>query len=84
MVAVLPFTTSGLADDSEFFAKGIHDDLLTQLAQLQSIRVISRTSVLEYRGIKRNSSACWPKSRNNNQGGPEPAHGASCHSCNNP
>lgn len=54
MVAVLPFTTSGLTGDSEFFANGMHDDLLTQLAQLQSIRVISRTSVLEYRNTTRN------------------------------
>ncbi len=54
MVAVLPFTSSGFAGDSEFFANGIHDDLLTQLAQLQSIRVISRTSVLEYQDSNRN------------------------------
>lgn len=54
MVAVLPFASSGLAGDSEFFATGVHDDLLTQLAKLQSIRVISRTSVLEYRNIVRN------------------------------
>jgi TolB-like protein len=49
MVAVLPFTAASLAGDSEFFAIGVHDDLLTQLAQLESIRVISRTSVLEYK-----------------------------------
>jgi TolB-like protein len=49
MVAVLPFTAASLGGDSEFFANGVHDDLLTQLAQLESIRVISRTSVLEYR-----------------------------------
>lgn len=54
MVAVLPFATFGQAGDSEFFAKGMHDDLLTQLAQLESIRVISRTSVLEYRGTSQN------------------------------
>lgn len=54
IVAVLPFTHSGLERDSEFFAKGVHDDLLTQLAQLQSIRVISRTSVMEYRNQDRN------------------------------
>jgi TolB-like protein len=53
MVAVLPFLTSGLAGDSEFFANGMHDDLLTQLAQLQSIRVISRTSVYPYRDSER-------------------------------
>ena len=49
MLAVLPFVSASLGGDSEFFASGVHDDLLTQLAQLQSIRVISRTSVLEYR-----------------------------------
>jgi TolB-like protein len=53
MVAVLPFTSAGLADDSEFFASGMHDDLLTQLAQLQSMRVISRTSVYQYRDSDR-------------------------------
>jgi len=54
MVAVLPFVSASLAGDSEFFAVGVHDDLLTQLAQLHSIRVISRTSVLEYRNTVRN------------------------------
>jgi TolB-like protein/DNA-binding winged helix-turn-helix (wHTH) protein len=54
MVAVLPFITADLAGDSEFFARGVHDDLLTQLAQLESIRVISRTSVSEYRDTERN------------------------------
>jgi TolB-like protein/tetratricopeptide (TPR) repeat protein len=54
MVAVLPFVSASLGGDSEFFATGMHDDLLTQLAQLQSIRVISRTSVLEYRDAVRN------------------------------
>jgi TolB-like protein len=49
MVAVLPFTAASLEGESEFFAVGVHDDLLTQLAQLESIRVISRTSVLEYK-----------------------------------
>jgi len=54
MVAVLPFISAELAGDSEFFARGVHDDLLTQLAQLESMRVISRTSVSEYRGTERN------------------------------
>ena len=54
MLAVLPFVSASLGGDSEFFATGVHDDLLTQLAHLQSIRVISRTSVLEYRDTVRN------------------------------
>jgi TolB-like protein len=54
MVAVLPFTAASLDGENEFFAYGVHDDLLTQLAQLESIRVISRTSVLEYKDTIRN------------------------------
>jgi len=53
-IAVLPFTASDMTGDSGFFANGMHDDLLTQLAQLQSIKVISRTSVLEYRDTTHN------------------------------
>ena len=54
MVAVLPFVSASLGGESAFFATGVHDDLLTQLAQLQSIRVISRTSVLEFKDTIRN------------------------------
>ena len=54
MVAVLPFSYSSQAGDSEFFANGVHDDLLTQLSKLQSLRVISSTSVKEYRNVARN------------------------------
>ena len=54
MVAVLPFTAVSMGGDNEFFANGVHDDLLTRLAQLQSLRVISRTSVLEYKDTIRN------------------------------
>lgn len=54
MVAVLPFTAASMGGDNEFFARGVHDDLLTRLAQLQSLRVISRTSVLEYKDTIRN------------------------------
>lgn len=54
VVAVLPFVSAGLSGDSKFIADGVHDDLLTQLAQLESLRVISRTSVSEYRDTQRN------------------------------
>jgi TolB-like protein len=54
MVAVLPFTSASLGEANEFFASGVHDDLLTQLSQLEAIRVISRTSVLEYKDTVRN------------------------------
>jgi TolB-like protein/Flp pilus assembly protein TadD len=48
-VAVLPFAFRSNNPDDEFFAEGMHDDLLTQLAKIGSLKVISRTSVLEYK-----------------------------------
>jgi TolB-like protein len=54
VVAVLPFSAVTTTEDSEFFAAGVHDDLLTKLAQLPSMLVISRTSVLQYKDTRRN------------------------------
>jgi len=54
VVAVLPLAAIGEASDSEFFAHGIHNDLLTQLAKLDSLRVISGTSVQGYRAPEQN------------------------------
>ncbi|MEE4280241.1 MAG: hypothetical protein V2I82_17380 [Halieaceae bacterium] len=53
MVGVLPFAHMGSSEDGEFFAAGIHDDLLTRLARLGGLRVISRTSVLQYAGTSK-------------------------------
>ena len=49
-----PFTTRSAQEDTVFFADGIHDDLLTRLANIGSLKVISRTSVLQYRDLTRN------------------------------
>ena len=54
VVAVLPFSAVTANEDSEFFAAGVHDDLLTKLAQTPSMLVVSRTSVMEYKGVQRN------------------------------
>ena len=54
VIAVLPFSAVTATEDSEFFAAGVHDDLLTKLAQSPSMLVISRTSVLEYKNVQRN------------------------------
>ena len=48
-LAVLPFDNRSNQEDDEFFTSGIHDDLLTQLAQISSLRVISRTSVVQFK-----------------------------------
>mgnify|MGYP001816490833 CR=1 FL=1 len=53
-IAVLPFTSRSSIEENQFFADGIHDDLLTRLAEVDSLRVISRTSVNQYRDTTRN------------------------------
>ena len=54
-IAVLPFSnSSAAAENADFFADGVHDDLLTQLAKLSGLKVISRTSVMEYRDTPKN------------------------------
>lgn len=49
-VAVLPFDVLGLSDEGGFLASGIHNDLLTELSKVPDLTVISRTSVMSYRG----------------------------------
>ena len=53
-IAVLPFTSRSSDSENQFFTDGIHDDLLTRLSDIESLRVISRTSVLEYRDTTKN------------------------------
>ncbi len=48
-VAVLPFVNRSSLEEDAYFAEGIHDDLLTTLAKIGSLRVTSRTSVMRYR-----------------------------------
>ena len=49
-IAVLPF--ENLSEDKEhaFFADGVQDDILTKLAKIADLKVISRTSVMQYQG----------------------------------
>jgi len=49
-IAVLPF--QNLSDDKEntYFADGVQDDVLTNLSKIGDLKVISRTSVMQYRG----------------------------------
>ncbi len=54
-IAVLPFDNFSDGKESAFFADGIQDDILTSLAKIQDLKVISRTSVMPYRGAGKNN-----------------------------
>lgn len=49
-IAVLPFANLSNAPENAYFAEGIQDDILTNLSKIGDLKVISRTSVLAYRG----------------------------------
>ena len=51
-VAVLPFDNRSASQDDTYFVDGIHDDILTQLSKVSGMRVISRTSVEQFRDTK--------------------------------
>jgi TolB-like protein/tetratricopeptide (TPR) repeat protein len=53
-IAVLPFTSRSTDPQNQLFADGIHDDLLTRLANVSALKVISRTSMMEYRDTTKN------------------------------
>src|SRR5438067_2503825 len=49
-IAVLPFENLGDEKEHAAFADGVQDDILTKLAKIADLKVISRTSVMQYRG----------------------------------
>jgi len=48
-IAVMPFTNLSAEPSNQFFADGIHDDLLTRISNIREIKTISRSSVMTYR-----------------------------------
>ncbi len=52
-IAVLPFENLSGDPEQEYLADGVTDTLLTNLAQIHSLRVISRGSTLQYRGTRK-------------------------------
>lgn len=54
-VAVLPFTDMSRDGDQAYFSDGLHEELLSRLAELGLFRVPSRTSVEVYRKTKKNA-----------------------------
>jgi TolB-like protein/Flp pilus assembly protein TadD len=54
-IAVLPFDSFGSDKDSVYFADAVQDQILTDLAKVAELKVISRTSVMQYKsGAPRN------------------------------
>jgi TolB-like protein/class 3 adenylate cyclase/Tfp pilus assembly protein PilF len=54
-IAVLPFENRSRDPDNAFFTDGVQDEILTDLAKIADLKVISRTSVMQYKsGVARN------------------------------
>jgi TolB-like protein/Flp pilus assembly protein TadD len=53
-IAVLPFENRSSEPETEYFSDGVMDDVLTALSKIRDLRVISRTSVMQYKGTRKN------------------------------
>ena len=52
-IAVLPFINRSQLQEDKWFTDGMHDELLTRLSRIGSLKVISRTSVMRYRNTEK-------------------------------
>ena len=52
-IAVLPFANMSASAENEFFSDGVTEEILTTLARIQGLKVISRTSVMQYKGTSK-------------------------------
>ena len=54
-IAVLPFSNLSKEEENAFFSDGVQDEILTDLARIADLKVISRASVMQYKsGVSRN------------------------------
>ncbi|HEX9971323.1 MAG TPA: protein kinase [bacterium] len=53
-IAVLPFTNLSGSKEDEYFSDGITEDIIIQLTKIADLRVISRTSVMQYKSVNKN------------------------------
>jgi len=49
-IAVLPFSNLSGSQEEDYFSDGMTEDIITHLSKIKDLRVVSRTSVLKYRG----------------------------------
>src|SRR5215831_5173899 len=52
-IAVLPFQNLSPDPENAYFADGMTEDILTQLAKIRDLKVISRSSVIQYKGTQK-------------------------------
>jgi TolB-like protein/DNA-binding winged helix-turn-helix (wHTH) protein len=52
-VAVLPLQNLSNDPEEEYFADGMTDELITDLAQVRQLKVVSKTSIMQYKGVRR-------------------------------
>jgi TolB-like protein/DNA-binding winged helix-turn-helix (wHTH) protein len=52
-VAVLPMQSLSNDPDQEYFVDGMTDELITDLAQLHDLKVVSKTSIMQYKGTRK-------------------------------
>lgn len=52
-LAVLPLESLSNDPSQEYFADGMTDELITDLGQISALRVISRTSIMQYKGVRK-------------------------------
>ena len=52
-IAVLPFQNMSDSREDEYFSDGVTEDIIAQLSKIGGLKVISRTSVMPYKGTKK-------------------------------
>lgn len=52
-IAVLPLQNLSNDQDQEYFADGMTDELITDLAQIRELKVVSKTSVMQYKNARK-------------------------------
>jgi TolB-like protein/tetratricopeptide (TPR) repeat protein len=52
-IAVLPLESLSSDPSQDYFADGMTDELITALSQISALRVISRTSIMTYKGVRK-------------------------------
>ena len=65
-IAVLPFDNLSHEQDNAYFAEGVQDEILTRLAKVADLKVISRTSTQQFKSVPDNFPAIAQTTRGRN------------------